>query len=59
MNASGLPAIALPVGFDHQGLPFAVQLVGKPGGEAQLLALAYQLEAELAFPRQLPSQFSD
>ncbi|BFM38383.1 amidase [Synechocystis sp. LKSZ1] len=59
MNASGLPAITLPVGFDSQGLPFGVQLVGKPAGEAQLLALAHQLETNLSFPRQLPPQFLD
>ncbi|MDY7012307.1 MAG: amidase [Cyanobacteriota bacterium] len=47
-NASGLPAIALPAGFDDRGLPAGIQLVGKPAGEAALLALAAQLEA--AYP---------
>ncbi|NJL02527.1 MAG: amidase [Spirulinaceae cyanobacterium SM2_1_0] len=45
-NASGLPAIALPAGFDAAGLPLSVQLVGKPAAEATLLAIAAQLEAE-------------
>ncbi|MBP0017475.1 MAG: amidase [Cyanobacteria bacterium SBLK] len=44
-NASGLPAIALPATFDEQGLPIAIQLIGKPAGEATILALATQLEA--------------
>ncbi|RCJ41263.1 amidase [Nostoc minutum NIES-26] len=44
-NATGLPAIALPVGFDSKGLPIGVQLVGKPAAEATLISLAAQLEA--------------
>jgi amidase len=44
-NATGQPAIALPVGFDHNGLPMSVQLVGKPAAEATLISLAAQLEA--------------
>ncbi|MBP0030179.1 amidase [Roseofilum sp. Guam] len=43
-NATGQPAIALPVGFGDRGLPLSVQLVGKPGAEATLLSLAAQLE---------------
>jgi amidase len=44
-NATGQPAIALPVGFDHNGLPMSVQLIGKPAAEATLISLAAQLEA--------------
>jgi amidase len=43
-NASGLPAIALPTGFDSQGLPLGIQLVGRPGAETTLISLASQLE---------------
>lgn len=43
-NATGQPACSVPAGFDEQGLPCAVQLVGRPDGEASLLALAAQLE---------------
>lgn len=43
-NASGQPALALPTGFDTNGLPLGVQLVGRPADEATLLALAAQLE---------------
>jgi amidase len=45
INATGQPAIALPVGFDHQGLPMSVQLIGKPAAEATIIKLAAQLEA--------------
>ncbi|MEC4803241.1 MAG: amidase family protein [Jaaginema sp. PMC 1079.18] len=46
-NATGQPAIALPTGFDPQGLPVGVQIVGKPAAEATLLALATQLETAM------------
>jgi aspartyl-tRNA(Asn)/glutamyl-tRNA(Gln) amidotransferase subunit A len=42
-NAAGLPAIALPCGFVG-GLPTGLQLVGRPGADAALLALAHQYE---------------
>jgi amidase len=45
-NATGQPAASVPAGVDAAGLPLAVQLVGRPGDEATLLALAAQLEAE-------------
>jgi amidase len=45
-NASGQPAIALPVGFDKNGLPLSVQLVGKPATESMLISLAAQLEID-------------
>ena len=44
-NASGLPAISLPTGFDPEGLPVGVQLVGRHAAEATLISLAAQLEA--------------
>ena len=45
-NAAGLPAIAIPTGFDDStGLPLGVQLVGRPAAESTLIALAAQLEA--------------
>ncbi len=43
-NASGQPGISLPLFQGEDGLPLGVQLVGRPAGEAALLALAAQLE---------------
>jgi amidase len=43
-NATGQPAISLPLFQGDDGLPLAVQLVGQPAGEGALLALAAQLE---------------
>ena len=58
-NASGLPAIALPTGFDNStGLPVGVQLVGRPAAETTLIALAAQLEAAKPWIGKRPPLFS-
>ena len=44
-NLTGQPAITVPTGLGSDGLPLAVQLVGRPGAEDVLLALAGELEA--------------
>ncbi len=43
-NLTGQPAIALPAGVGTDGLPLSIQLVGRPGEEHVLYALAAQLE---------------
>ena len=43
-NASGQPGISVPLFHGEDGLPLAVQLVGRPAQEATLLALSTQLE---------------
>ncbi|HTA36073.1 MAG TPA: amidase family protein, partial [Solirubrobacteraceae bacterium] len=44
-NATGQPAISLPLYQGADGLPLGVQIVGRPVGEGRLLSLANQLEA--------------
>jgi amidase len=44
----GHPAISIPVGLDHAGLPFGLQVVGPRGGDAKVLAVAAALERLLA-----------
>jgi amidase len=43
-NVTGQPAASVPAGFDADGMPMAVQLVGRPDDEATLFALAAQVE---------------
>ncbi|GDY72130.1 hypothetical protein SAV31267_016150 [Streptomyces avermitilis] len=43
-NLTGWPALSVPFGTLPSGAPGAVQLVGRPGSELDLLALAGQLE---------------
>ncbi len=44
-NVSGQPAISLPAGFDANGVPLGIQLVGRPADEVTILALAAQIES--------------
>ena len=44
----GHPALSLPVGLDHAGMPFGLQIIGPRGGDAQVLAFAAALEQMLA-----------
>ncbi|WP_432041142.1 amidase [Streptomyces cadmiisoli] len=53
-NLTGRPAMSVPLGTLPSGAPCAVQLVGRPGAEAELLELAAQLEAARPWPRTAP-----
>jgi amidase len=44
-NASGSPAITLPMGASANGVPLGVQLMAANGQERTLLEIAYELEA--------------
>jgi Asp-tRNA(Asn)/Glu-tRNA(Gln) amidotransferase A subunit family amidase len=46
-NVLGWPALALPVGTADDDLPASVQLVGRPGDDAGVLAAGTELEASL------------
>ncbi|HVS27932.1 MAG TPA: amidase [Solirubrobacteraceae bacterium] len=54
-NALGWPAASVPAGVADNGLPLAVQLVGRPNDEATLLSLAGQIEAERPWADRRPS----
>jgi aspartyl-tRNA(Asn)/glutamyl-tRNA(Gln) amidotransferase subunit A len=41
-NYYGLPALSVPCGVDRNGLPLALQMVGKPWDDARVLHLAHQ-----------------
>jgi amidase len=54
VNVTGLPATSLPLYQGEDGLPTAVQVIGRPAGEAALLALAGQLEEALPWAERRP-----
>src|SRR4051794_29049222 len=54
-NHLGNPAMSVPFGFGADGLPLAVQIIGRPGEEATLLSLAAQIEAERPWADRRPS----
>jgi len=44
-NASGQPAVSVPLHWTDEGLPIGVMLAGRMGDEATLISLSAQLEA--------------
>lgn len=53
-NYYSLPAISIPIGFDSNGMPVALQIVGKPRDEASVLQLAYEYEMATLSDRKHP-----
>lgn len=53
-NISGQPAMSLPLGVFSDGLPLGVQVVGRPGDEASVLAVAGALEEAMPWAGRRP-----
>lgn len=53
---AGSPALAVPAGVNRAGLHIGLQLIARPGGDAQLLAIAREAERRAAFTVALPSE---
>jgi amidase len=53
-NFTGQPAASVPAGSTPDGLPLAVQLIGRPNDEATVLSLAAQLESERPWAERRP-----
>jgi amidase len=54
-NATGQPAVSLPVHWTPAGLPIGVMLTGRPADEATLISVSAQLEAATAWPHRRPN----
>jgi aspartyl-tRNA(Asn)/glutamyl-tRNA(Gln) amidotransferase subunit A len=57
-NYLGLPALAVPAGFDSHGMPVGLQLVGRPGGDTLLLAIGMALQAETDWHGRVPMKLA-
>lgn len=55
VNYLGLPALAVPAGFDSRGMPVGLQMIGRPGGEALLLDLARRLQTVTDWHGRVPA----
>jgi aspartyl-tRNA(Asn)/glutamyl-tRNA(Gln) amidotransferase subunit A len=49
VNLAGLPGVAVPAGLDAQGLPLGLQVIGRPWEEAEMLDVAFAIEARAGF----------
>jgi len=56
-NLAGLPGMSIPAGFDSNGLPVGLQLVGKYFDEARLLNVAHQFQQQTDWHRRAPAGF--
>jgi aspartyl-tRNA(Asn)/glutamyl-tRNA(Gln) amidotransferase subunit A len=53
-NVYGLPALSLPCGFSSAGFPIALQIIGAPGAEGLLLALAHAYQSRTEWHKKRP-----
>lgn len=53
-NLAGLPALSLPCGFNTEGMPIGLQLIGQPFAEADLLPVAHHFEQAHDFWQRRP-----
>lgn len=51
INLAGLPALSLPIGLSKDGLPYGMQLIGKPFDEGTIFNVAAKIEADAKFER--------
>jgi aspartyl-tRNA(Asn)/glutamyl-tRNA(Gln) amidotransferase subunit A len=56
INLAGLPGLSLPCGFDQQGLPIGLQIVGRPFEEERVLQAAYAYEQATEWHRKMVNQ---
>ena len=54
VNLAGLPGISIPCGFDDNGLPVGLQMIGKVLGEEQLFQVAYAYEQSTDWHLRMP-----
>lgn len=53
-SLAGCPAMSVPAGFNAEGLPMGVQIIGKREADLAVLQLAYAYEQETQWVRRVP-----
>lgn len=56
VNIAGLPAMSIPCGYDEDGLPIGLQLIGRPFEEGTLLRCAYTFEQNTDYHLKRPQR---
>jgi aspartyl-tRNA(Asn)/glutamyl-tRNA(Gln) amidotransferase subunit A len=59
VNLLGFPAVAIPVGFDDQKLPVALQIVSRSHSDRALLALAQTVQDKTEWHARVPAAIAD
>jgi aspartyl-tRNA(Asn)/glutamyl-tRNA(Gln) amidotransferase subunit A len=54
INLAGLPALSLPCGFDQDGMPIGMQIIGRYFDEETILRLAHHYEQSTEWHKQKP-----
>ena len=54
VNLAGLPSMVVPCGFDKEGMPIGLQLIGKPFGENGLLNMGYAYQQAMDYHTKKP-----
>lgn len=55
VNFLGLPSLSLPAGFDSEGMPVAMQLVGRSDSEHALIAIAAEFQSHTRWHGLVPT----
>src|SRR5262249_55990347 len=53
-SLAGLPALSLPVGFDPDGMPVGMQIIGRPFDEAMLFRIGHAYQGETDWHTRAP-----
>jgi aspartyl-tRNA(Asn)/glutamyl-tRNA(Gln) amidotransferase subunit A len=54
-NATGQPVAAVPCGFDRNGLPIGMQIVGRPFAEARICRIGHAYEQSAGWLERRPA----
>ncbi len=58
VSLAGMPVVTVPAAWTDTGLPFGIQLIGPPGSDARLAAIAMRFERAAGFVHRWPRRYA-